>query len=115
MSLGYQTLYVLYLLFLFAMIIVGLVFLTDNISDNKAVIPNFNNTMYEFLYVGLWIIVGVTAIQFLLAFFSLGYLLNQSFSIRYIEADSDPKSRKASMRYGSRKSSRKLAHAYRKR
>lgn len=83
-GLGGQLLYVSYLLFLLSMVIVGLVFLTDNISDNKAVIPGFNNTMYNFLYVGLWIIVAVTAIQFLIAFFALGYILNRSVSVSYI-------------------------------
>jgi hypothetical protein len=51
-GLGAQLLNVSYLLFLLSMIIVGLVFLTDNINDHKALIPNFNNTMYNFLYVG---------------------------------------------------------------
>ena len=81
MSLGGQLLHVCYLLFLQSMVIVGLVFLTDQISDNKALLPNFNNAMYNFLYVGLWIIVGVTAIEVLVGIFAIGYVVNTMVSI----------------------------------
>lgn len=81
MSLGGQLLHVCYLLFLLSMVIVGLVFLTDQISENKALLPNFNNTMYNFLYVGLWIIVGVTAIEVLVGIFAIGYVVNTMVSI----------------------------------
>ena len=76
-SFGSALLGVLYLFFLLAMVIVGLVFLTDNIADNKALIPGFNNTMYQFLYVGLWIVVAVTAVQFLVAIFAVGVIINR--------------------------------------
>lgn len=81
MSLGGQLLYLCYLLFLLSMVIVGLVFLTDQISENKALLPNFNNTMYNFLYVGLWIIVGVTAIELLVGMFAAGYAINSMVSL----------------------------------
>ncbi len=67
----------LYLFFLLSLVIVGLVFLTDNIADNKTLIPRFNNTMYQFLYVGLWIVVGVTSVEFLLSIIAVGYSINR--------------------------------------
>jgi len=81
MALGGQLIYVCYLLFLLSMVIVGLVFLTDQIGENKALIPNFNNTMYNFLYVGLWVVVAVTAVEFLVGIFSVGYLVNAMVAI----------------------------------
>lgn len=75
-SLGVQLLWLLYLFFLLAMVIVGLVFLSTNISDNRDAIPNFNATMYNFLFVGLWIIVGVAGLDFVLTLVGIGYLVN---------------------------------------
>lgn len=66
--------YLTYSLFQLALVIVGLVFLTDQISPHKEQLPNFNLTMYNFLYIGLWIEVAVTGVQCLLGLGTLMYL-----------------------------------------
>ena len=62
----------LYSFFLIALVIVNLIFLVNHIDGNKDLIPGFNNTMYEFVFVGLWIVVGVTGAE--LVFSLLGAL-----------------------------------------
>ena len=53
----------LYSFFLIALVVVNLIFLMNHIQDNKDLIPGFNNTMYEFVFVGLWIVVGVSGAE----------------------------------------------------
>lgn len=67
-----------YSCFFLAMIIVALVFLTDQISPHQDAIPNFNKTMYNFLYVGLWIIVAVTSLEVIAGVLSIGYLIHKA-------------------------------------
>ena len=65
----------LYVFFLLSMVIVGLVFLMTNISDNRDAIPNFNTTMYNFLFVGLWIIVALASLDVLFTLGGIGYMV----------------------------------------
>lgn len=80
-ALGWELLRAGYGLFVLSIVIVSLVFLTDQISDNKALLPNFNNTMYNFLYVGLWIVVAVTSLELLSGIFALGYMVNTMVTV----------------------------------
>jgi len=52
--------------FSLSLLIVTLIFLQDNIHGNEHLLPGFNHTMFNFVVVGHWIMVGVTALDVLL-------------------------------------------------
>lgn len=45
-----------------ALLAVTLVFLETHVHGNEALIPNFNNTMFQFVVIGHWIVVAIMAI-----------------------------------------------------
>ncbi len=83
-SIVWNSLYILYYMFFLSVIIVSLVFLQDEVKGHGHLLPNYNSQVFNFVYVGLWIIVGVEAFRFLVGVFAVGYLKfreNVSFPI----------------------------------
>ena len=61
--------------FSLALLIVTLIFLEQNVHGNEALIPDFNNTMFQFVYIGHWIVAGLTALGIVMALIAGGWFV----------------------------------------
>jgi hypothetical protein len=61
-------------LFSLSLLIVTLIFLHTNVEGHEDKIPGFNHTMFEFVWVGHWIVLGLVGLSILVVIFGAGLL-----------------------------------------
>ena len=66
--------------FSLSLLIVTLIFLTNYVYGNEVLIPNFNNTMFQFVFIGHWIMIGVAGLALLVLF---GFFLSSILKSNY--------------------------------
>jgi hypothetical protein len=68
--------------FSLSLLIVTLIFLEQNVHGHEDLIPNFDKSMFQFVYIGHWIVAGLTGLSFVVAMVFGGYAFANGREVR---------------------------------